>query len=354
MQRAGTMREGVTSHPGNEGHGRGGVVIALLLGSWIGPASVHAQGPVPSMLEPVAQPAQAVLDYGLLLVLVCAVIFVLVMGALVVTVSRFRARAGDGEHEPPQVYGSDQLELAWTVAPVLVVIVLGLITAGRIVALQKSEAPAGSLEIRVTGHQWWWELEYPEYGFTTANELHLPVGRVAFLELESQDVIHSFWLPQLSGKTDLIPNRRNTMWIEPLQVGMVVGQCAEYCGTQHANMLLRVFVHEEAEFERWARDQQKDARTLPGTEAGRAIFANTACVNCHTVRGVSEIGRFGPDLTHLMSRTTLAAGAASNDRANLIDWIANPDHFKPGARMPAMKLDSAQVALVADYLSSLD
>ena len=351
------MRGGVSSHRGNggnEGQGRGRAVIAVLSGCWIGSGPAYAQGPVPSILDPVAQPAQAVLDYGFLLVLVCAAIFVVVMGALLVTVVRFCARAGDGDNEPAQIYGSDQLELAWTVAPVLIVIVLGLITAGRIVALQKNEAPAGSLAVRVTGHQWWWELEYPEYGFTTANELHLPVGRVAFLELESQDVIHSFWLPQLSGKTDLIPNRRNTMWIEPHQVGMVVGQCAEYCGTQHANMLLRVFVHEEVEFERWARDQQKEARMLPGTEAGRAIFAHTACVNCHTVRGVSEIGRFGPDLTHLMSRTTLAAGAANNDRAHLIDWITNPDHFKPGARMPAMKLDSAQVALVADYLSSLD
>lgn len=346
------MSERVNPQPGKGGLCRAALAGLFSTAGVSGP--VYAQAPVPSLLAPVAQPAQALLDYGVLLVLVCGGIFILVMGALLVTVIRFRARPGDDDREPAQIYGSDQLELAWTVVPVLVVIVLGLITAGRIVALQKHEAPDGSLPVRVTGHQWWWELEYPEYGFTTANELHLPVGRVAFLELQSQDVIHSFWLPQLSGKTDLIPNRRNTMWIEPHRVGMVVGQCAEYCGTQHANMLLRVFIHEEAEFERWARNQQKEARTLPGTEAGRAIFANTACVNCHTVRGVSEIGRFGPDLTHLMSRTTLAAGAARNDRGQLIDWITNPDHFKPGVRMPAMKLDTAQVAQVADYLSSLD
>jgi cytochrome c oxidase subunit 2 len=207
--------------------------------------------------------------------------------------------------------------------------------------------------VRVTGHQWWWELEDPDYGFVTANELHLPKGQLAFLELQSQDVIHSFWLPQLSGKTDLIPNRTNRMWIEPTETGMSVGQCAEYCGTQHANMLLRVFVHEPEEFERWARSQKASARLVDDTVEGRAIFQTTACVNCHTVRGVSEIGEFGPDLTHLMSRSTIAAGAAPNNRAELIDWITDPDHIKPGARMPAMKLEPEQIAKVADFLGSL-
>jgi len=308
----------------------------------------------PAFFEPVAEPAGMILDYGALLVATCLGIFIVVMGLLIFTIIRFRASSADDGLEPPQVYGSDQLELAWTIVPVLLVVVLGLVTAGRIVAIQRDTAPEGSLSVRVVGHQWWWELEYPGYGFTTANELHLPVDRTAFLELESQDVIHSFWLPQLSGKTDLIPNRRNVLWIEPKETGMVVGQCAEYCGTQHAHMLLRVFVHEPDEFERWAQEQQRQARTAPGVEEGRALFARTACVNCHTVRGVSEIGRFGPDLTHLMSRTTLAAGAATNDRANLVDWITDPNHIKPGARMPAMKLSEREIGLVAGYLASLD
>jgi len=352
------MFEGVRSHPGERVVARclqaGAVSLLFWIEAGMRPAHARTGAAIPSILDPVAQPAQAILDFGLVLVLICAVIFVLVMAVLVVTVVRFRAKGTDDGVEPAQVYGSDQLELAWTIVPVLIVIVLGLITAGRIVALQKDEPPPGSLVVRVTGHQWWWELEYPGYGFVTANEMHLPVGRVAFLELQSEDVIHSFWLPQLSGKTDLIPNRNNTMWIEPQQTGMVVGQCAEYCGTQHANMLLRVFIHEPADFERWVREQKKEARAISATAQGRVLFAKTACVNCHTVRGLSAIGKIGPDLTHLMSRTTLAAGAAANDRANLIDWITDPHHIKPGARMPAMKLDAAQIALVADYLSSLE
>ena len=330
----------------------GRAFLGLLAGQ--GAAQADGGGGTPSLFMPVAEPAQSILDYGTLLVLICTVIFVVVMGLLTFTVIRFRASAVDDGQEPPQIYGSDQLELAWTIVPVLIVIVLGLITAGRIVALQKDTAPEGSLAVRVVGHQWWWELEYPELGFVTANELHLPLGQVAFLTLESDDVIHSFWLPQLAGKLDVIPNRTNTMWIEPQKTGMFVGQCAEYCGTQHANMLLRVFVHEPEDFEQWVREQQQEARRVDAYAEGRALFAQTACVNCHTVRGLTEIGSFGPDLTHLMSRTTLAAGAAANDEASLVEWLTDPDHIKPGARMPAMKLSDSQIAQVAGYLSSLE
>ena len=335
--------------------GGGAWASRILLGllATQGVARADGSGGTPSLFMPVAEPAQSILDYGTLLVLICAVIFVVVMGLLAFTVIRFRASAVDDGQEPPQIYGSDQLELAWTIVPVLIVIVLGLITAGRIVALQKDEPPPGSLAVRIVGHQWWWELEYPSHGFVTANELHLPVDRVAFLTLESDDVIHSFWLPQLAGKLDVIPNRKNTMWIEPQKTGMFVGQCAEYCGTQHANMLLRVFVHEPEDFERWVREQQLEARRVDAHAEGRALFAQTACVNCHTVRGLTEIGSFGPDLTHLMSRTTIAAGAAINDEARLVDWLTDPDHIKPGARMPAMKLSASQIARVAGYLSSL-
>lgn len=307
----------------------------------------------PTLFAPAAEPAQGILDFGLLIIWICFGIFVVVAGLLIFTLLRFRERPGDGEGEPAQIYGSEQLELAWTITPVLIVIILGIFTAGRIVVLQKTEPPPGSLSIRVVGHQWWWELEYPDYGFITANELHLPVNKTAFLELQSQDVIHSFWVPRLSGKTDLIPNRTNYMWIEPHQTGLFVGQCAEYCGTQHAHMLLRVFVHPQDEFEQWMREQKRDAERLASVEAGRTAFEETACVNCHTVRGITEIGQFGPDLTHLMSRTTIGAGAAANDRASLIAWITDPAHFKPGARMPAMKLDELKIRQIADYLMTL-
>lgn len=338
----------------NPGAARG-LGLMLVLGSLMVGSSGLAEPDimVPSLFDPMAEPARGILDFGFLVILICGGIFVVVTAALIYTVTRYRERPGEEDREPAQVYGSEQLELAWTITPVLIVIVLGLITAGRIFVLQKDEPPPGSLSIRVIGHQWWWELQYKDYDFITANELHLPVSRTAFLDLQSEDVIHSFWVPQLSGKTDLIPNRTNHMWIEPKETGLFVGQCAEYCGTQHAHMLLRVFIHTDAEFSEWVEGQKKDARRVASAQLGRETFESTACINCHTIRGVTEIGQFGPDLTHLMSRTTIGAGAAPNDRESLIAWITNPDHFKPGARMPAMKLDTAQIDQVADYLMTL-
>ena len=307
----------------------------------------------PSMFATSSTPADAIAVYAVLVIGICAAIFVVVAGLLAVTVVRFRARPDDDGREPPQVYGSKQIELAWTVVPMLIVILLGLVTARNILALQKDERPEGWLPITAIGHQWWWEFHYPEQGFTTANELHLPVGRPAFLELLSQDVIHSFWVPQLSGKTDLIPNRTNHLWVDPLEPGIYVGQCAEFCGTQHANMLLRVVVHRPEDFERWLAHQRTDAAVSPAVAEGRRIFETTACINCHTVRGTNADGRFGPDLTHLMSRATIGAGVASNDRAHLLEWVTSPDHLKSGARMPAMKLEPARIGQVVDYLLTL-
>jgi len=208
------------------------------------------------------------------------------------------------------------------------------------------------------GHQWWWEIRYPALDVVTANELHVPVSEPAdpkptYLTLESADVVHSFWVPRLAGKTDLIPNRRNVMWIEPRETGLFRGQCAEYCGTQHAHMLLRVYVHPRAEFERWVAAQRQPAVRDPGVATGREVFETTACISCHTVRGTGAAGGFGPDLTHLMSRDTLAAGAVPLTRETLDAWIADPDHLKPGALMPAMQLDAAERERLVAYLLTL-
>jgi len=331
-----------------------GLSILLITGS-AAAAEPGGQGAVqvPSMFATASTPADIIAEYSLLVIGICAAIFVVVAGLLTVTVVRFRSRPGDDRREPPQVYGSNQVELAWTVVPMLIVILLGLVTARNILALQKDERPEGWLPVTVIGHQWWWEFRYPEQGVVTANELHLPVGRPTFFDLESQDVIHSFWIPQLSGKTDLIPNRTNHLWMDPLKPGVYVGQCAEYCGTQHAHMLLRVVVHSLPDFERWLAHQRTDAAVSPEVAVGRRLFESTACVNCHTVRGTDADGRFGPDLTHLMSRATIGSGVASNDRAHLIEWVTNPDHLKPGVRMPAMKLEPKQIGQVVDYLLTL-
>jgi cytochrome c oxidase subunit 2 len=308
----------------------------------------------PAIFDPSSTPAHGIVDYSFLVLGVCAVIFVLVTVLLAYTAIRYRRRADDDDREPPQVYGSNQLELAWTVIPVIIVFVLSLVTVRTIYALQIDERPAGWMPVTVVGHQWWWAFEYSEFGFTTANELHVPVDRATFLNLQSADVVHAFWVPQLSGKTDVIPNRENHMWIEPQRTGLFVGQCAEYCGTQHANMLLRVYVQTPEEFARWAAAEARDAVEAPGVEEGRGLFLSTACINCHTVRGTVANGRFGPDLTHLMSRATLGSGVVGNDAANLKAWVANPDHFKSGVLMPAMGLDDRDLVAVVAYLMTLE
>jgi cytochrome c oxidase subunit 2 len=225
-------------------------------------------------------------------------------------------------------------------------------------AVEDAQMPPGTIEVTAIGHQFWWEFYYPAYGFVTANELHVPVSdrqhpTPTHITLLSVDVAHSFWVPELAGKTDLIPNRTNEMWIDPHLIGSYVGQCAQYCGTQHAKMLLTVNVQSRGDFENWTREQKGPAAISPQVASGRRIFETTACVNCHTVAGTSAQGKFGPDLTHLMSRNTIAAGAALNTRENLRVWITSPDSIKPGSLMPAMQLEQADVDALVAYLMSL-
>jgi len=212
--------------------------------------------------------------------------------------------------------------------------------------------------VTVVGHQFWWEYRYPALGVVTANELHLPMSdssrpRPTFLTLLSADTDHSFWIPQLAGKTDLIPNRVNRMWMDPLRPGIFLGQCAQYCGTQHAKMMLRVSVDSSDEFDAWIRAQQAPAAEDDSAIPGRRVFEATACVKCHTVRGTSANGVFGPDLTHLMSRATLASGAAQNTPENLRVWLKEPDAIKPASLMPAMKLSETELDALVQYMQSL-
>jgi cytochrome c oxidase subunit 2 len=311
-----------------------------------------------SIFAPVSTPADASYTAATLVLAITACIAVVVGGLLAYSIVAFRRRPDDDGSEPAQVYGSDQIELAWTVIPILVVVVLCLVTARTVYDVQGAQKPAGAIDVTVVGHQWWWEIRYPELGIVTANELHVPVSDAAaptptFIRLESADVAHSFWVPRLAGKTDLIPNHPNRMWIEPREPGLFLGQCAEYCGTQHAHMLIRVYVHPRPEFDRWVADQRRPAVADATVTAGRRVFETTACINCHAVRGTVANGRFGPDLTHLMSRETLVAGAAPMNRDALHAWIADPDHVKPGALMPAMQLDAPELDALVSYVMTL-
>jgi len=313
---------------------------------------------VTNIFRPLSQPAQEIKETSFLVLVVCAVIFIVVGGLLVYSIVRFRHRAGDEASEPPQVYGSNQIELAWTVMPILIVFVLILVTSRTIADIQNRKPPPGAVQATVVGHQWWWEIRYPELGIVTANELHVPASTVdsrqpTFLKLLSADVAHSFWVPQLAGKTDLIPNRENRMWIEPTKPGTYLGNCAEYCGTQHARMLVRVIVHSPDEFVRWVKDQQQVASEDTSVAAGRKAFLANSCVNCHTIRGTSAQGKFGPDLTHLMSRETLAAGAVPNTADNLRQWVRDPQKAKVGCLMPNMQMTDQEVDQLVAYLQTL-
>src|SRR4029450_13931215 len=307
---------------------------------------------------PASTPAKTIFGLSLFVLAVTAVIFVVVAGLLVYSVVKFRAPAPDAGREPAQVYGSTQIELAWTVIPVLIVAVLFLATARVIHAIQDAPKPATALDVTAIGHQFWWEFRYPTLGIVTANELHIPVSNPArptptFLKLISADTDHSFWIPQLAGKTDLIPNRVNEMWLDPLRTGIFVGQCAQYCGTQHGKMLLRVSVDSPNDFDKWVRAQQQTATLDETATAGRRVFETTACMNCHAIGGTAATGRFGPDLTHLISRQTIASGAAANTGENLRLWIENPEAIKPGSLMPPMKLSDAELDALVRYLETL-
>lgn len=310
-----------------------------------------------SIFAPDSTPADQIFGLSMFVLVVTGVIFAIVFGLLLYAAVQFRNRAGDEGREPLQVYGSGQLELAWTVIPVLIVIVLFMTSARVIHSVQDARRPAGTVEVTVVGHQFWWEYRYPQYGFVTANELHVPVGTATFLELLSADTDHSFWIPRLAGKTDLIPNHPNSTWIDPHSVGLFLGQCAQYCGTQHAKMLLRAAVDSRADFDRWVKAQQQsvgeESALSPDAAEGRRVFNATACVNCHTIAGTKAIGRFGPDLTHLMSRETIAAGIAANNAGELRRWLQNPAALKPGCLMPSMNLTDKELDEVTAYLLTL-
>jgi cytochrome c oxidase subunit II len=335
-------------------------IFALLFCFVAVTAAASPDSPLSStdIFAPASTPAKTIFGLSMFVLALTALIFVVVGGLLVYAVVKFRSRSIDAGREPAQVYGSTQIELAWTVIPVLIVIVLFLATARVIHAIQDAPKPRAAIDVTVIGHQFWWEFRYPKLGIVTANELHIPTSDPAhptptFLKLLSADTDHSFWVPELAGKTDLIPNRVNEMWLDPSRPGIYLGQCAQYCGTQHAKMLLRVSVDRSADFAAWVNAQQQASAQDARVSAGRRIFEHTACINCHTVGGTPANGRFGPDLTHLMSRITLASGAAENTPTNLRLWIQNPDAIKPGSLMPAMKLNNADLDNVTAYLGTL-
>jgi cytochrome c oxidase subunit 2 len=311
-----------------------------------------------SIFSPKGTPAHLSFGLSMFVLAITAGIFLAAGSLLAYVLVRYRQRTTDSDHEPAQIYGSSQIELAWMVVPLIIVIVLFLTTARVIFNTENASKPDGALDVIVIGHQFWWEFRYPKLGIVTANELHIPISdprhpTPTYLEMSSADTIHSFWVPQLAGKTDVIPNRVNVMWIDPGAPGLYLGQCAQYCGTQHAKMLLRVYAQSGSDFDKWVAQQQKPPKLDPFNRIGQEAFLGNACVSCHTIAGTSATGRFGPDLTHVASRDTIASGAFLNTPENLKKWIDNPAHMKPGSLMPAMHLNDRDLDTVTAYLSTL-
>ena len=262
----------------------------------------------------------------------------------------FRERPGG---KATQIHGNPKLEVVWTLIPVIIVILMA-IPSFQVIVDTTGDAPDGALEIVATGHQWWFEFEYPDEGVVTANELHIPVGRPVNIELQSVDVIHSFWVPQLAGKVDMVPGHNNRLWFTPDTPGEYYGQCAEFCGTSHANMRFRVVVESEAEYEKWVAAQAADAQPAVGelAQAGEALAA-TQCIGCHTIRGVADVGVIGPDLTHVGSRGLIASGIIDNDAEGLAEWLSDPPELKPGSLMPNLGLNDDQIEQLVAYLQGL-
>jgi cytochrome c oxidase subunit 2 len=276
-------------------------------------------------------------------------IFIVVELLLLYVLVRYRSKRADAE-VPSQVHGFTALEIAWTLIPAAILFFIAIPTVRTIFQVQGPPPDADPLEITVIGHQWWWEFQYPELGFVTANELHVPVGKTVNLTLTSADVIHSFWVPQLGGKRDLNPGSENRLWFTATETGVYHGQCAELCGTSHANMRMRVFVDDSATFSEWVSGMREP---VAPDSAGAMTFLISGCAACHAIAGTPAQGKVGPNLTNVGGRATLAASMIPNTPETMAGWLRNPDSVKPGALMPDLNLDEQRIQDLIRFLEGL-
>jgi cytochrome c oxidase subunit 2 len=302
-----------------------------------------------SPFEPDSPQAAAIASLFRSTLFVCGAVFVLVTVLVMVCVVRFRA---DGVRVPAPIEGHTGLEIGWTIAPVVVLIGLLYLTVR---AMNASDPPVDrDPDVTVIGHQWWWEARYPS-GAVTANEIHVPTGSPLVFRLESADVIHDFWVPELGRKMDATPGRPTTLWLQADHPGTFLGTCAEYCGAEHAWMRIVVVAEPPEKFAEWQRHQLAPAATPIDAVAsrGEALFRSMTCVDCHRVGGTGGEARFAPDLTHVAERSTLGAGVLANNPTDLGRWLKDPQAIKAGCHMPDAQLTDSQVADLAFYLETL-
>ena len=303
-------------------------------------------------LDPQSPQARAIYDLGIVSTIVFVLIFVSVAGAIVYAIFRFRGR--EGEPDPKQYAGSDKVEVVWTVIPFLIVVFLFVLTLRGM--NRADPPPAPSPDLIVTGHQFWWEAQYPASGAVTANEIHIPAGKPLSIRLDSKDVLHEFWVPELARKMTTVPGQPNHIWLQADKPGVYIGTCSEFCGTQHAWMRILVIADEPSKFEEWQRAQLQPGRAVTNDAAakGLGLFQTSTCINCHAIRGIAGANAgVAPDLTHVASRKQLAAGLLENTPANMRLWLKNPQQIKPGALMPDFNLTDQQLDQLAAYLETL-
>lgn len=291
---------------------------------------------------------------------IAGIVFIIVEGMLIYASFRFRSKGR--QIMPKQIEGNTRLEIGWTLLPAVVLLIVFLLSIGTLRSLfyQPAQAasasgdPPATLNVRVIGHQWWWEFDYPDQHIITANELHIPENTLVSLDIESIDVIHSFWVPQLTQKQDAIPGHITTIYINAPTPGTYLGQCSEFCGAQHANMLARVIVDPTDQFQAWVTQQQAPVAALSGEAAqGEQVFLSGACVGCHTINGTTAQGKVGPNLTHFASRNVFAGASQENTPQNVAHWLADPQAVKPGNLMPNLHLSQDAINKLVAFLESL-
>jgi cytochrome c oxidase subunit 2 len=304
----------------------------------------------PSIFRPEGRAGQDIRDLAIIMYAILAGVLLTVWVWLALAIIRYRKRPED---QVKQTHGNLTVEIVWTLIPTVIVIVLFVLTVLYTGILTSS---SGDLTFTSIGHQYWWEADYEVGGFVTANEMHVPVDHTTTVDVKSVDVIHSFWIPQMGGKVDMIPGHTRTISFVPTSEGRFLGECSEFCGHQHGNMRFLLFVDSVQEFSRWVARQRRDARPPVGAQAtaGAEVIQQLACVGCHAVRGTPLAGRSGPDLTHVASRTTIAAVTLPNTPESMRIWLKDPQAVKPGNLMPTIPLTDQQLDQLVAYLEGLE
>lgn len=314
----------------------------------------------PAITSPASGSAKAIAELMWIVFGVSFLVFILIEGVLFFAVFKFRSKTEhfDKSNLPKQTEGNTPLEIAWTILPAIGLLIIFIISIGTLQTIVNKPAHdssnLGVINVTAVGHQWWWEFQYPDLNIITASEMHVPVNTVVYVQVESADVIHSFWVPQMGGKTDVIPGHTNLTWFQATELGTFVGECSEFCGDEHTHMRMDLVVDTPEQYQAWV-DLQMSAPPQPSGEAvvGENFFMESSCSSCHTINGSKAAGLSGPNLTHFGSRKSIGGKVFENNPENLAIWLGDPSQVKPGVLMPNPGLTTEQINALVAFLGSL-